>query len=65
MTNRNAALLGPDAEEFQPERWTCGGDRAAVESNCGFLTFLVGIRGLLAGVVNRFEFKKGGKREVV
>jgi len=72
--NRSVGLWGADAEEFRPKRWVSGEDEAAaVESNYRFLTFLaeprecienvfakVEFRCLLAVMIGRFEFKRGG-----
>ncbi|KAI1616361.1 cytochrome P450 monooxygenase [Exophiala viscosa] len=70
MTNHDPELWGPDADEFDPERWMREGcsNTGGVQNNYGFLTFLHGPRScigatfaraelacLVAAVVGRFE----------
>lgn len=70
--NRSKTLWGPDAAEFNPDRWTGPGraNNGGAESNYSFMTFLHGPRScigqafaraefacLLAGLVGRFEME--------
>jgi len=70
--------VGADAEEFRPKRWAGGEDGlAVVGSNYGFLTSLVGPRGvlrmstgvefkcLLVVTIGGFELEQHREREVV
>lgn len=74
--NTSISLWGPDAAEFNPDRWMGPGkaNSGGAESNYAFLTFLHGPRScigqafakaefacLLAAVVGRFEFKMADK----
>lgn len=69
--NTHTELWGPDAGEFNPERWMGSGrsNSGGAESNYSFMTFLHGPRScigsgfakaefaiLVAGLVGRFEF---------
>ena len=71
-TNMNKELWGPDAEEFNPDRWMAPGcaNSGGATSNYAFLTFLHGPRscigqrfavaelaGLRAAFVGKFEFE--------
>ena len=76
-TNFDASLWGPDADQFNPDRWI-GEKRSkngGAESNFANLTFLHGPRSciglgfakaeflvLLASIVGRFEFEYGSEK---
>jgi cytochrome P450 len=78
--NKSEALWGPDANEFNPERWMGEGmsNTGGSKSNYSYLTFLHGPRScigqafakaemkcLVAAVVGRFEFEMADKNEIV
>lgn len=52
--NRSAALWGPDALEFRPERWLAA--RPPAESNFANMTFLHGPRSCIAQAFAKAEF---------
>lgn len=57
MTNWDPELWGPDADQFDPERWMREGcaNTGGVQNNYGFLTFLHGPRSCIGATFARAE----------
>jgi len=52
--NRTVMLWGVNGEEFRANRWPGGeGGVASVRRNCGVLSFLVGLKGVLGCLCQR------------
>ncbi|KAJ5713090.1 uncharacterized protein N7483_010271 [Penicillium malachiteum] len=58
VVNRNEPIFGPRPEEWNPERWLCGGEGHKKKLEQSMLTFGAGRRVCLGKYIGIFEVKK-------